>query len=204
MEGGGDDVEVAVAVEIGGPGLGNAREEGDFDDTEPGYPVIDQRPDAVRRPGQAAVHRVAVGVKDIEVAVAIQIGDVDPARPPGGIGETDQFAVLVAPLATRKPRVYRLVLLGKRRHDVVAAIAIEIGNAHIQHPMPRIDDDLPKSPACPGIPYSTRFRCPEQHPQRSARPPSELRHDQIAAAVVVPIEGDGTDNPPQPAPDVDH
>ena len=64
--------------------------------------------------------------------------------------------------------------------------------------MPGIDDHL----GIRGIPVSgVRFPRPEEDSQRAARPPAELRHEQIEPTVAVPVEGNRSEHAAQPPAD---
>ena len=92
-----------------------------------------------RLPQIGLVQNVAVGVKDVELAVAIHVHQLDaaaaPARMRGGIER------LLRELSTAlvDEGDHRLVLLSDERDEIRLAVAVEIGDRHVDRAVSLVD-----------------------------------------------------------------
>ena len=128
-----DDVEVAVTVHVGRLGAMDAGHlrQGVLDERKPALFSSHWMP--VIRLHDPVVEGVAVGEQDVDVAVLVEINQLEARRAPVRVrGRVDDLLlereVAGAPVDVRE---HGLVLLGEQRHEVRFAVAIQIDRHHL-------------------------------------------------------------------------
>jgi hypothetical protein len=130
-----------------------------------------------------------VGEQDVEIAVAVQIGQLHAGRPPVRVGRGVQR--LDPEARPRRVVVVRhdaLVLLREQRDEIDAPVAIQIDRRHGDRARPRIDHlrlELRASPVGGLV---------DEHRDVPDLAPAERADDQVEIAVAVHVRGFGVCN----------
>ena len=125
------------------------------------------------------VHGVAVGVENVEVAIAIEIHQRDPGGAVGGGAGFEQDALAKSAPAVVEECGNPLVLLSEQRHEIESPVAVDIHRDHFNG-----------TGAGHHRAVAPVIRAPVfEHADFPGSKESERSHDEVHSTVVVEIPG---------------
>src|SRR5262249_46785115 len=133
------DIEVAVPVQIAGQGAMDARHQGQEVMRVRKPPAVFEPANAVVRPQIKAVGHVAIGIQDVEIAVAVEIDELDSARPERRLVGLENPLAPEISRALIQERLDAFVFLTDEGEKIEPAVAIEVDGRDVNGPMSRID-----------------------------------------------------------------
>src|SRR5262249_44691986 len=146
----------------------------------------------VIRLGRKGVERIAVRIQHIDIAVAVEIDERNPARAEGGLIRRKNIFAAETSAAVVQKRHDGLVLLADKGHEVEPAVAVEVDRGNVNCSMTSVEDA--HSECRSGVMDPQVLE--QQDPARLS--PPELRDHQIQVPVAVEIAWLDVGHPPEP------